>query len=100
MMLVPALALLPQLLLQLRPEDVKSKCYVNSKTALRCFLVFVESFFPGFSFRLCQTLPVFPQLLHLRLQTFDFVSKVLLEEPVCLQGQVPLSVSLFASGLG
>lgn len=31
-----------------------------------------------------QTLPLLPQLLHLHLQTLDFVSKVLLEEPVRL----------------
>lgn len=42
-------------------------------------------------------LPVLGQLLHLHLQTLDLVSKVLLEEPVGLQGRVPLSLRLFAS---
>ena len=39
-----------------------------------------------------------PQLLHLHLQTLDLVSELLLEEPVGLQSQVPLSLRLFASG--
>lgn len=42
-------------------------------------------------------LPVHGQLLHLHLQTFNLVSEVLLEEPVGLQGRVPLSLRLSVS---
>lgn len=44
-------------------------------------------------------LPVLGQLLHLCLQTLDLVSKVLLEEPVGLQGRVSLSLRLLASAI-